>query len=161
MRRLSLALVVFLLTGCGTDAGEGATTTAGPDTTTMPVPTTTSTSAGGSDDTTPTGEEAEMELIEMAVADLSTRLDVSADDIETVSIESGVWSDGSIGCPEPNQFYTQALVPGHRVILAHDGQTYCYHQGGSQPPFLCEDPVEEAFTGTESDALIPPPGYDD
>lgn len=102
-----------------------------------------------------------MDLIEQAIADLSTRLDISADDIETVSVESGVWSDGSLGCPEPDQFYTQALVPGHRVILAHDGQTYCYHQGGSQPPFLCEDPVEEAFTGTESDVLIPPPGYDE
>ena len=27
------------------------------------------------------------------------------------------WNDGSLGCPEPGMFYTQALVDGYHVIL--------------------------------------------
>lgn len=95
------------------------------------------------------------------IADLADKLEVPPDTIEVDSVESGVWADGSIGCPDPDTGYTQALVPGTRVSLSHDGETYIYHQGGSGDPFLCESPVEEAFTGVEGDLLIPPPGYDD
>lgn len=100
-------------------------------------------------------------VVQRATTDLAQRIDVPEEEIEIVSLESGVWSDGSIGCPKPGEVYTQALVPGHRVILKHHGETYAYHQGGSQTVFFCEDPSEEAFTGVEGDKLIPPPGYDE
>ena len=95
------------------------------------------------------------------MADLAQRLSVEQKSIKAESVETGVWSDGSIGCPEPGKLYTQALVPGTRVTLVHAGTTYVYHQGGSGEPFLCEDPSEGSFTGVEGDKLIPPPRYDE
>ena len=34
-----------------------------------------------------------------------------------VSAAAVTWSDGSAGCPEPGMMYTQALVPGYRIVL--------------------------------------------
>lgn len=39
------------------------------------------------------------------------------------------WPDGSLGCPEPGKSYTQALVPGHEVIVEVGGVTYDVHAG--------------------------------
>jgi hypothetical protein len=36
--------------------------------------------------------------------------------------------------------YTQALVPGTRIILELDGTRYQYHSGGPRSIFLCEHP---------------------
>ena len=57
-----------------------------------------------------------------------------------MSVEEVTWRDGSIGCPEPGMNYTQALVPGIRVVLELDGRRYEYHAGGGRSIFLCENP---------------------
>jgi len=36
------------------------------------------------------------------------------------------WPDGALGCPEPGVLYTQAIVPGYRVVLVSDGREYDY-----------------------------------
>jgi hypothetical protein len=100
-------------------------------------------------------------LVTWAIDDLAGRLEVPASEVTVVSAESGVWSDGSIGCPEPGMFYTQALVPGRRVTLAVGGESYSYHHAGPDEPFLCSDPADGGFTGAPDDLLIPPPGYRD
>jgi hypothetical protein len=41
-----------------------------------------------------------------------------------VRAESVVWNDGSLGCPEPGNMYTEALVNGYWVIIRARGQTY-------------------------------------
>lgn len=86
-----------------------------------------------------------------ARADLSTRLAVEESSIETVSTQQVTWSDGSLGCPQPGEFYTQALVEGSRIILEHDGRFYDYHAGADDEPFLCESDAEDG--GHES---VPP-----
>lgn len=148
IRRCLVVLALFLGACGGNAAGPGT------DATTIPEPSTSTTIAPG-------GDQMSEDLVERATADLATRLEVDQAEIEVISVESGVWSDGSIGCPEPGKMYTQALVTGHRVILAHDGESYSYHQGGSQSVVLCDEPAEGAFTGVEGDRLIPPPGYDE
>ena len=57
-----------------------------------------------------------------------------------VSSDEVTWRDGSLGCPEPGMFYTQALIPGTRTILEVAGKQYHYHSGGNRAPFLCENP---------------------
>lgn len=73
-----------------------------------------------------------------AIADLSSRLRVDSDAIEIVKSEFVTWPDGSLGCPEPGMFYTQALVGGWQVILQHEDRVYPYHAGSDGVPFLCE-----------------------
>lgn len=76
----------------------------------------------------------------VAAADLAARLGVGIDQVSVVSMEEVTWRDGSLGCPEPGMMYTQALVPGSRILLKANGQTYEYHAGGGREPFLCQDP---------------------
>lgn len=77
---------------------------------------------------------------ETSVADLASRLGVDSEVIEVVSVEEVTWRNGSLGCPQPGMFYTQALVDGLRIVLAVAGRGYHYHQGGQGEPFLCERP---------------------
>lgn len=83
-----------------------------------------------------TGEDQETEL---AKADLAARLGIDETQIEVVRREAVVWRDGSLGCPQPGEMYTQALVEGTYLELQADGTIYAYHSGEGRPPFLCED----------------------
>jgi hypothetical protein len=91
----------------------------------------------------------------MAVVDLAARLRVEPGQIEVISAEPITWSDGSLGCPQPDQLYTQALVDGYRVILGHAERVFLYHAGTDAQPFLCAS--DEQDGGYD---FVPPPGID-
>lgn len=55
---------------------------------------------------------------------------------QIVRAEQVTWRDGSLGCPEPGKFYTQALAPGFWLVFAHQGQEFDYRIAGSQA-LLC------------------------
>jgi hypothetical protein len=138
--RVILALA-FVLAACGADESD-ATQTPG--------------TTGAGTDTSSSLQEEDMDLVDEAVADLATRLGVSETDIEVISVEEVTWSDGSLGCPKPGEFYTQALVDGHRIVLGHGEKVYDYHSGGERGPFLCPNP-ESKDGGYD---FVPPPGDD-
>jgi hypothetical protein len=122
MRTVSVVLATgCLLVACGNNTGTGETPSMTPSPTSS-----SSTPAGGP--------------VEQAKADLAKRLSIDAARVTVVSSEEVTWSDGSLGCPEPGMMYTQALVPGGRIILEVDGTQYNYHSGANRAPFLCEHP---------------------
>lgn len=88
------------------------------------------------------------EATEVAVADLAATTGTDEADIEVVSAEEVTWSDGSLGCPEPDGMYTQALVPGYRIVLSVDGDEVDYHGAAGSPPFRCDDPSPPLDAGT-------------
>lgn len=146
MRRSVAVATLFLLIACGSleapddggDVGESA-------------PTTGTTDSVGSETTS--GMETDIDLVSTATEDLARRLKVTAAEIEVLEVEAVTWPDGSLGCPEPGQVYTQALVEGRRIILGHGGRVYLYHAGGDSQPFLCAS--DEADGGYD---FVPPPG---
>ncbi len=79
--------------------------------------------------------------MEHARIDLAERLGTQPDVVEVVTVEAVTWPDGSLGCPQPGMAYTEMLVEGLRIQLAHDGTIYFYHSGGSEPPFFCDQPA--------------------
>ena len=83
--------------------------------------------------------------VDQAVADLAARLNVPASEIEVVSSEAVVWSDGSLGCPQPGVAYIQILIEGYRVQLKHAGRIYEYHGSDAHAPGLCENPQPPAL----------------
>ncbi|WP_052665022.1 hypothetical protein [Nitriliruptor alkaliphilus] len=85
---------------------------------------------------------------EVAVADLAATTGTDEADIEVVSAEEVTWSDGSLGCPEPDGMYTQALVPGYRIVLSVAGEQVDYHGAAGSPPFRCDDPSPPLDAGT-------------
>ena len=64
-------------------------------------------------------------LVEPILADARQRSgDASA---HVAAAEAVTWSDGSLGCPQPDRMYTQALVRGWRIRVAAAGQDLDYH----------------------------------
>jgi len=66
-------------------------------------------------------------LIETAKADLAQRLSISASQVNVLEVQEVTWPDGSLGCPQPGNTYTQALIPGYRILLESNGNTSEYH----------------------------------
>jgi hypothetical protein len=89
-----------------------------------------------------------VELFNQIVADAVAKAGVDPSALTVVAASAVTWSDGSIGCPAPGVSYTQALVPGYRVILEAGGQQYDYHVGQRGQFILCppnrsKDPVDD------------------
>src|SRR5215472_12384551 len=55
---------------------------------------------------------------------------VPPQELVIVRAEAVVWSDGSLGCPEPGMEYTQALINGYWVVIKAAGQEYDFRVGG-------------------------------
>jgi hypothetical protein len=82
--------------------------------------------------------------VDQAIVEAGGEFDADPEDIQVVSAERVTWSDGALGCPQPGEMYSQALVEGYRIILEVDGQEVHYHGTPDEPPFHCEDPQEPA-----------------
>lgn len=124
-----------------TDTSDDPTETGGSDMDEATEPADGGSSDGGSDGAGADGPVA------FAKADLARREAASEADIVVVTSESVTWRDGAIGCPEPGMSYTQATVPGSRIVLELDGREYHYHAADGRDPFYCADPQEPAPDG--------------
>jgi hypothetical protein len=60
--------------------------------------------------------------------------------VKIVDAHEETWSDGSLGCPEPDMMYTQALVDGYQVIVEANGTQLDYRGSGPGQFRLCENP---------------------
>jgi hypothetical protein len=130
MRMFSVIAAVAaaaLLVACGNEAGAGEEPTMTPSGSTPTSP-------------EPSRQSPGSAPVEQAKADLASRLSVDLEQVRVVSSDEVTWRDGSLGCPEPGKYYTQALINGTRIILEVSGKHYHYHSGGSRPPFLCANP---------------------
>jgi hypothetical protein len=86
------------------------------------------------------------DLFTAILQDAAGRAGVDSSAFSVSAASAVTWSDGSLGCPEPGMFYTQALVPGYRVVLEAAGNKYDYHadrRGNFSlcPPDRAKDPV--------------------
>lgn len=87
---------------------------------------------------TPVTGEAPAELLDSIVNDLSERIGAPRERITVVHDQQIIWNDGSLGCPKPGEFYTQALVEGYWIMLELDGIKYDYRASAAGYFFLCE-----------------------
>lgn len=76
-------------------------------------------------------------LVEEARQSLAARLGLTADDITVERTEDVTWPDASLGCPDPEMMYAQALIPGYRIVLRAGDQTYSYHGSERGQLVLC------------------------
>ena len=82
--------------------------------------------------------------IDAARQDLAERLSLQPSQIHLQQARAVTWRDGSMGCPAPDQFYTQALVPGYLIVLEAEGDTHHYHGRDNAPPFFCPEARRQA-----------------
>lgn len=121
--------------------------------TTQTSTTATETTVDRSDDSPPekvpavTGQpavgEVPQQLLSDIQADLAQRSGVAASDQTIVRAEQVIWPDGSLGCPEPGQAYTQATVDGYWVVIEAVGKSWDYRASA---------------TGFFVYCVVPPPG---
>lgn len=90
----------------------------------------------------PADGSSENREVSIAIADAADRAGVPAEDVSFESFEEVTWPDGALGCPQPDEMYTQALVEGYRIVLEVDGERWHYHGAIGDDPFHCEDPEE-------------------
>lgn len=90
-----------------------------------------------------TGEVPEAVLASL-LEDAAARTGADPATARILRAEAVTWSDGSLGCPEPDMFYTQALVPGYWVVIELGGQTLDYRVGAHGAFRLCEQPAPGA-----------------
>ncbi len=134
---IGLAVVASLATACA--QGSGSSESAGPlASRTQPIPL-------RSSDTLPasagTGQVPEA-ILSAILADAAERTGAEAEEITVSRGEAVTWNDGSLGCPEPDTSYTQALVDGYHVVLDVAGETLDYRVGSGSDFRPCESPIE-------------------
>lgn len=61
------------------------------------------------------------------VADAARRFEVAESAVVLARAEQVTWPDGSLGCPQPGRMYTQALVPGYRLVAKSAQGEFEYH----------------------------------
>jgi hypothetical protein len=66
-------------------------------------------------------------VLDRARSDLAAQLGRSEDAIQVQVIEEKMWSDSSVGCPQPGMAYLTAITPGYRIVLEANGEEYAYH----------------------------------
>ena len=80
-------------------------------------------------------------LIEQAKEDLAQRLSAPETEITVVDARGVVWSNSSLGCPQPGMVYADVLTPGFIILLNINDQEYEYHAGKSSDAFYCDNPT--------------------
>jgi hypothetical protein len=64
------------------------------------------------------------------VADAAKRFKVAESAVVLSRAEQVTWPNAALGCPEPGMMYTQALVPGFRVVAKTTDGELLYHTDG-------------------------------
>ena len=83
------------------------------------------------------------EVRRLVVADAARRFRVIESSVVIASAEQITWNDGSLGCPEPGMNYTQALVPGYRIVAKTVDGSLTYHTDAHAQVRTCATPQSQ------------------
>lgn len=76
--------------------------------------------------------------VQAAITAAAESADVSPSDVAVISVEPTLWSDSSLGCPQPDQFYAQVETPGYVITLRVEGPDVTYHTDENDAAVPCE-----------------------
>ncbi|ARV57234.1 hypothetical protein BZZ01_00060 [Nostocales cyanobacterium HT-58-2] len=92
--------------------------------------------------------------------DLSNRAQISNRKVEIINYTQRTWPDGCMGLANPDEFCTQALVPGWRVVLSDGSQTWIYHTNNNgrsirlANPYILTNNLPPNFPKYIEDAVV-------
>jgi hypothetical protein len=140
------------LAACGAETPGKAKVGVAPPTRIPDVVQTTGVPAGGA----VTPAELPRELRRVVVADAARRFGVAESGVVLTRAERVTWNDGSLGCPQPGMNYSQALMPGYRVVARTAEQELTYHTDELRGAIACP----QALPRAPKDPSKPPPADD-
>lgn len=76
-------------------------------------------------------------LLQDVLVDAAQRTGGATDTVALHASWRVTWTDGSLGCPQPGMHYTQALVPGWRILVNTDAGVLDYRTG-ERSFFVCQ-----------------------
>lgn len=133
LRSCAVALLVTACAGAGDESG--ITTSSAPDNATTTDRSFTTVVPSTSGESLP--DYLDEGLIDEVRELASHETGIAPGEFEVETAVQVTWSDGSLGCPQPGQAYTQALVDGYWVVLSHDSDTYDFRAGLDREFRLC------------------------
>ena len=77
------------------------------------------------------------QILEPILKEAAALASVSREQLMIVRAEPALWNDGSLGCAQPGNLYTQALVNGYWVIIKARGQEYDFRADNRGSFILC------------------------
>ncbi len=80
------------------------------------------------------------DIVNQSISELAEALAIDADQIVLASAKSVVWSDSSLGCPQPDMNYLQVLTDGYLIVLSANDDLYYYHTNKKGYGTFCENP---------------------
>jgi hypothetical protein len=83
-------------------------------------------------------DPGERRAVEAARRALAARSDAPPEDMLVLSIRAVEWPDGSLGCPQPDMMYTQAIVPGYALVLQAGGERHTVHTDSEGRAVVCD-----------------------
>ncbi|MAT95726.1 MAG: hypothetical protein CL608_01055 [Anaerolineaceae bacterium] len=83
--------------------------------------------------------EVPEEMMAAVYQDLISTENIAQEAITVTRAEAIIWNDGSLGCPQPGEVYTQATVPGYWIVLEANGRSYNYHAAENGYFILCQN----------------------
>lgn len=86
------------------------------------------------------------DILNSVLDDAAQKLGVAPDALVVTKAEAVTWPDGSLGCPEPGMFYTQALVDGYWIVVEAGGQSLDYRASGGGNFRICDSPQPPSRT---------------
>lgn len=102
------------------------------------------------------GGEAPAAFLDAVLADASARSGVPQDQLVIREARAVTWSDGSLGCPEPDQAYIQILIDGYQVIVEAGDTIYDYRLDGQGNFKLCGSGLSPGGAGGHVPASAEP-----
>ena len=86
------------------------------------------------------------DILNSVLDDAAQKLGVAPDTLVVTKAEAVTWPDGSLGCPEPGMFYTQALIDGDWIVVEAGGQSLDYRVSGGGNFRICDTPQPQSGT---------------
>jgi len=105
------------------------------------------------EDSTPTNIPVDLSPAQRAaLTALSEQLNLTTNEIAVVSTEAVIWPDGCLGVVRIGVMCTQAEVPGFKIVLEADGNSYEFHTNQDGSVVVAAD--GEPGTGSVEEAVI-------
>jgi hypothetical protein len=79
---------------------------------------------------------APQSLVDLARVNLARRLGAELEAVTGQCVEETEFPDASLGVPEPDRVYAQAITPGYTIKLAVNGQSYEYRASDERLVFV-------------------------
>ena len=81
-------------------------------------------------------------VVTKAKEHLAMRLDIDANEIDLIKVESRLWRNSGLGCEQPGSNYAQVIVPGQVILLQAGNDIYEYHAGEGRV-IPCDKPTTQ------------------